>query len=94
MSSSDSAMLAKQKELLMERLHDFESTNRALRRLLRDRHEQEAAGLRLSEQRDILLRKLSETEDTVQRMRGDILERDRVITDMRMQVNAQKVFST
>ena len=66
MSATDSAMLSKQKSLLMERLTDFETTNRTLRHLLRDRHEQEAAGLRLGEQRDLLLRKLSETEETAQ----------------------------
>ena len=55
----------------MERLADFDVTNRALRALLRDRHEQEAAGVRLAEQRDLLLKKLSETEDRVQvRMKG------------------------
>ncbi len=64
-SSSDTAMLAKQKELLMERLADFEATNHSLRKMLRDRHEEEAASMRLSEQRDLLLRKLSETENSV-----------------------------
>ena len=66
MTESDGAMLARQKELLIERLADFEATNRALRRMLRDRHEEEAAGGRLAEQRDLLLRKLSETEERVQ----------------------------
>ncbi len=66
MSTADSAMLAKQKELLMDRLTDFEETNRTLRRMLRERHEQEAANMRLSEQRDLLLKKLSETEDSLQ----------------------------
>ena len=63
MSSTDTAVLTKQKELLMERLADFEETNRALRQLLRERHEDESANARLAEQRDVLLRKLKETED-------------------------------
>ena len=58
-------MLRKQKELLMERLNDFEVTNRSLRHLLREAHRQESLGLRLSEQRDVLLRKLAESEDQV-----------------------------
>ena len=66
MSTTDAAMLAKQKELLMQRLTDFEATNRGLRKMLRDRHEQEATALRLSEQRDLLLKKLTETEDSLQ----------------------------
>ena len=59
-------MLTKQKELLIERISDFESSNRALRKILRDSHEQEADNLCLSEQRDLLLKKLSETEDNLQ----------------------------
>ena len=66
--------LARQKELLVERLADFEATNRALRRMLRERHEEEAAGGRLAEQRDLLLRKLSETEERVQVKHWFILE--------------------
>ena len=73
MSENDGTLLAKQKELLMQRLADFESTNRTLRRMLRERHEQEAASLRLSEQRDLLLTKLSETEDTVQVRRRNLI---------------------
>ncbi len=84
-------MLAKQKELLMERLADFEATNRTLRKLLRDRHESEASGLRLAEQRDLLLKKLSETEDLQQRLRTDLLEKDRQLSDCRLQLDAQRV---
>ena len=50
----------------MQRLTDFEGANRTLRTMLRERHEQEDVGLRMSEQRDLLLRKLSEMEDEVQ----------------------------
>jgi len=49
----------------MQRLSDFEIANRTLRTMLRERHEQESNTLRLSEQRDLLLRKLSEMEDEV-----------------------------
>ena len=59
-------MLTKQKQLLMQRLSDFETANRTLRVMLRERHEQESNTMRLCEQRDLLLRKLSEMEDEVQ----------------------------
>ena len=59
-------MLNKQKVLLMERLSDFEHSNRTLCGLLRDQHEEEANNIRLSEQRDLLLSKLTQTEDCVQ----------------------------
>lgn len=61
-SQGDSARLAKTKDLLLEKLADFEATNRTLRRLLREQHKQEAAALRLSEQRDMLIKKLADTD--------------------------------
>ena len=91
MSSNDAAMLSKQKELLMERLADFEATNRTLRKMLRDRHEREAASLRLTEQRDLLLKKLSETEDLNQRLRTDVIEKERRLVDCKLQLDAQRV---
>ena len=48
--------------MLLEKLADFEATNRTLRRLLREQHKQEAASLRLSEQRDLLIKKLADTD--------------------------------
>lgn len=41
MSGSDSTLLARQKELLLSKLETFESTNRALRHLLREQHSRE-----------------------------------------------------
>ena len=61
-SAGDSARLAKHKDMLLEKLADFEATNRTLRRLLREQHKQEAASLRLSEQRDLLIKKLADTD--------------------------------
>ena len=62
MAAADSTMLAKQKDLVMDRLNEFEDVNRELRSLLHQRHEEEAANLRLMEQRDLLLKKLSEAD--------------------------------
>lgn len=62
MSTADQARLAKQKELFLETMADFEATNRTLRHLLRDQHRLEASGLRLSEQRDVLMRKLADSD--------------------------------
>uniref|UniRef100_A0A673IC32 Outer dense fiber protein 2 n=1 Tax=Sinocyclocheilus rhinocerous TaxID=307959 RepID=A0A673IC32_9TELE len=41
MSGSDSTLLTRQKELLLQKLETFESTNRALRHLLREQHSRE-----------------------------------------------------
>ena len=54
--------MIKQKDSLLEKLTDFEATNRALRRLLREQHQAETAAIRLGEQRDLLMRRLSEAD--------------------------------
>ncbi len=41
MSGSDTTLLTRQKELLLQKLKTFESTNRALRHLLREQHSRE-----------------------------------------------------
>uniref|UniRef100_A0A671QMB2 Outer dense fiber protein 2 n=1 Tax=Sinocyclocheilus anshuiensis TaxID=1608454 RepID=A0A671QMB2_9TELE len=63
MSGSDSTLLTRQKELLLQKLETFESTNRALRHLLREQHNREMESLRLLEQKDVLLKKLSDDKD-------------------------------
>lgn len=62
MSTADQARFAKQKELFLEAMAEFEASNRTLRRLLRDQHRIEASSLRLSEQRDVLMRKLADAD--------------------------------
>ena len=61
-TQGDSAKLTKTKDVLLEKLADFEATNRTLRRLLREQHKQEAASVRLSEQRDVLIKRLADTD--------------------------------
>lgn len=54
--------MIKQKDSLLEKLTDFEATNRTLRRLLREQHQAETAAIRLGEQRDLLMRRLGEAD--------------------------------
>ncbi|XP_048244952.1 outer dense fiber protein 2-like isoform X7 [Haliotis rufescens] len=88
--SAEGAKLTKQKELLLEKLTDFEATNRTLRRLLREQHSQEASALRLSEQRDVLIKKMADMDRLTERLRLELLERDRLIVDLRNQTAAQR----
>ncbi|XP_067661878.1 outer dense fiber protein 2-like isoform X4 [Haliotis asinina] len=88
--SVEGAKLAKQKELLLEKLTDFEATNRTLRRLLREHHRHESSALRLSEQRDVLIKKMADMDRLNERLRLELLERDRLIVDLRNQTAAQR----
>ncbi|XP_034073810.1 outer dense fiber protein 2 isoform X2 [Gymnodraco acuticeps] len=62
LSGSEVAGLAQQKELLLQKLDTFESTNRTLRLLLREQHRAQMESERVSEQKDAFLKRLADTE--------------------------------
>ncbi|XP_022099151.1 outer dense fiber protein 2-like isoform X2 [Acanthaster planci] len=82
-SSHDSKILTKQRELLLQKLEDFERTNATLRQMLRDQHKSEARRERSEEQRDVLLRKLTQSDADNQRLRVLAVEKDEEIGTLR-----------
>ncbi|XP_026153235.1 outer dense fiber protein 2 isoform X3 [Mastacembelus armatus] len=62
LSGSESLLLARQKELLLQKLETFEATNRTLRHLLREQHGSRVESVQLSEQKDELMTRLADTE--------------------------------
>ncbi|XP_072287325.1 outer dense fiber protein 2 isoform X2 [Pyxicephalus adspersus] len=62
LNSTDINILARQKEILLEKLNTFEETNRTLRTLLREQHSRETETYHLLEQKDLLLKKLSDAD--------------------------------
>ncbi|XP_052789750.1 outer dense fiber protein 2-like isoform X2 [Mya arenaria] len=89
-SQGDSAKLSKQKDLLLEKLADFEATNRTLRRFLREQHKQEAAAVRLGEQRDMLIKKLADTDISNERLKSELIDRDRMVAELRVQIESNR----
>lgn len=73
LTHADSARYGKQKDVLLEKLADFEATNRTLRRLLREQHQAEAAALKMVEQRDTLVIKLSDSERQNEVSNGQVI---------------------
>uniref|UniRef100_A0A8C1M7M4 Outer dense fiber protein 2 n=1 Tax=Cyprinus carpio TaxID=7962 RepID=A0A8C1M7M4_CYPCA len=86
MAGSDSTLLTRQKELLLQKLETFESTNRALRHLLREQHSREMESLRLLEQKDVLLKKLSDVE----RILVKLQDKDREINQLTSLLESEK----
>uniref|UniRef100_A0AAR2KGX3 Outer dense fiber protein 2 n=1 Tax=Pygocentrus nattereri TaxID=42514 RepID=A0AAR2KGX3_PYGNA len=82
MSGSDSSLLARQKDLLLQKLETFESTNRTLRRLLREQHGREMDSLRLLEQKDSLLKKLTEVEAENSRLQMKLQDKDKEVSQL------------
>ncbi|CAB4021907.1 Hypothetical predicted protein, partial [Paramuricea clavata] len=63
MSSGDVVNLIRQKESLLRKLADFEATNKALRKLLKEQSQYESNGKRLIGQQDVLLQRLAQTNE-------------------------------
>ncbi|KAK3555340.1 hypothetical protein QTP86_014935 [Hemibagrus guttatus] len=81
MTGSDS-LLARQKDLLLQKLETFERTNRTLRRLLREQHEHEMDSIQLLEQKDSLLKRLTEVEAENSHLQMKLQDKEKEVTDL------------
>ncbi|XP_039536320.1 outer dense fiber protein 2b isoform X2 [Pimephales promelas] len=76
-SKSHSDQLGRQHELLEQKLDTFLGTNRTLRRLLREQHGRETDGLRMSDEREMLMRKLADSEAEKRKLEAKLDNRER-----------------
>ncbi|KAK9533048.1 hypothetical protein VZT92_010401 [Zoarces viviparus] len=90
LSGSDSLVLARQKELLLQKLETFEATNRSLRHLLREQHGSQMESVRVSEQKDTLLQKLADTEAENAHLEVKLQEKDREVNQLSQRIDAEK----
>ncbi|XP_038589839.1 outer dense fiber protein 2 [Micropterus salmoides] len=93
LSGSESSVLARQKDLLLQKLETFEATNRALRHLLREQHgskTEQMESVRLSEQKDTLLKRLVETEAENTRLVVKLQEKDREVNQLSQLLDTEK----
>ncbi|XP_065103309.1 outer dense fiber protein 2b isoform X1 [Paramisgurnus dabryanus] len=67
----------RQHELIEQKLDAFEKTNRTLRRLLREQHGHETDALRMSDEREILMRKLAESESERRKLEAKLNTKER-----------------
>ncbi|TRY74255.1 hypothetical protein DNTS_008991 [Danionella cerebrum] len=90
MSGPDSTLMARQKELLLQKLETFMSTNRALRHLLREQHNREMDSLRLLEQKDALLKRLSDVEEENSRIVVKLQDKEREVNQLTSLLDCEK----
>ncbi|KAK7135673.1 hypothetical protein R3I94_014363 [Phoxinus phoxinus] len=76
-SKTHSDHLGRQHELLEQKLDTFLDTNRTLRRLLREQHGRETDGLRMSDEREMLMRKLADSEAEKRKLETKLNNRER-----------------
>ncbi|KAL6097266.1 odf2 [Pungitius sinensis] len=90
LSASDSSVLDRQKELLLQKLETFEATNRTLRHLLREQHGSQKESLRWSEQKDALLQRLAATEADNAHLVVKLQEKDREVNQLSKRIDTEK----
>ncbi|XP_031664823.1 outer dense fiber protein 2 isoform X1 [Oncorhynchus kisutch] len=90
MSGSESSFLARQKELLLQKLETFESTNLTLRHLLREQHGREMESMRISEQKDVLLKRLTNTEAENSHLVLKLQEKEREVNQLTTLMDTEK----
>uniref|UniRef100_A0A671Y1E4 Outer dense fiber protein 2 n=1 Tax=Sparus aurata TaxID=8175 RepID=A0A671Y1E4_SPAAU len=90
LSGSESSGLARQKELLLQKLETFEATNRTLRHLLREQHGSQMESILLSEQKDALLKRLAETEAENAHLVVKLQEKDREVHQLTILLDTEK----
>jgi chromosome segregation ATPase len=89
-SSARAGDLRQQRDLLVERLAEFETANKTLRKMLRQSLESERSALNVTQQRDKLIQQLVQSESTGQRLVDEVRDRDRQISLLSAQVDADK----
>ncbi|XP_078082353.1 outer dense fiber protein 2 isoform X3 [Mustelus asterias] len=89
-SMSESNLLSRQKELLLQKLETFDVTNRSVRQLLKEQHTQETDALRLLEQKEALLEKLAQSEAENARMSVKLQEIENQIDQLLIQYQTEK----
>ncbi|XP_037548454.1 outer dense fiber protein 2 [Nematolebias whitei] len=90
LSGSVSSVLVHQKELLLQKLKTFEATNRTLRHLLREQLESEMESKRLSEQKNQLLTKLTNTEAENAHLLVKLEQKDKEVDDLCKCLHSEK----
>ncbi|KAL1269732.1 hypothetical protein QQF64_032021 [Cirrhinus molitorella] len=81
-SKTHSDHLGRQHELLEQKLDTFVETNRTLRRLLREHHGRETDALRLLDEREMLMRKLADSEAEKRKLETKLSNREREASQM------------
>ncbi|XP_074473974.1 outer dense fiber protein 2 isoform X2 [Sebastes fasciatus] len=90
LSGSESSALAHQKELLLQKLETFEATNQSLRHLLRELHGSKMESIRVSEQKDALVKRLADTEAENAHLVVKLQEKDREVEQLSTLIDTEK----
>lgn len=85
-----SDQLGRQHELLEQKLDTFLDTNRTLRRLLREQHGRETDALRMSDEREMLMRRLADSEAEKRKLETKLNNREREANQIAENLETEK----
>ncbi|XP_041753528.1 outer dense fiber protein 2 isoform X3 [Coregonus clupeaformis] len=78
------------KEMLLQKLETFEATNRTLSHLLREQHGREVESMRMSEQKDVLLKRLTDTQAENSNLLVKLQQKEREVTQLTALLDTEK----
>ncbi|KAA8584665.1 hypothetical protein FQN60_008450 [Etheostoma spectabile] len=90
LSGSESSVLARQQELLLQKLEAFEATNRSLRQLLREQRGSQMESIQTSEQKDALLKRLVDIEAENAHLVVKLQDKEREINQLSKVIDSEK----
>jgi len=90
LTSAEFSNLTYQRDTLLEKLEDFERSNKILRKLLKDAHNREELDRENGDRCEILLQKLTRAEATIQDQSTQLAGQDRQVDALISQVEADK----
>ncbi|XP_030641341.1 outer dense fiber protein 2b [Chanos chanos] len=89
-SKADSSTLGRHHEVLVQKLEAFDNTNRTLRQLLREQHGRETDALRRSDEREVLLRKLADSEAEKRRLEAKLSNKAKEASELAVNLESEK----
>ncbi|XP_077968722.1 outer dense fiber protein 2-like [Styela clava] len=96
-SPSNLAVLNKERDLLVQKLEEFEASNTALRSLLQTHHEVTAGVKRSEEDRNTMIRKVAESDSTALRFKSELAylknELDQVLSQLSEEKNHSRTLT-
>ncbi|KAI3361913.1 hypothetical protein L3Q82_012183, partial [Scortum barcoo] len=93
LSASESSVLAHHKDLLLQKLEEFETTNKTLRNLLREQQESQVlciVSVQLSKEKDELLKRLTDTETENACLVVKLQKKDREVNQLSKLLDTEK----
>ncbi|XP_066928037.1 outer dense fiber protein 2-like isoform X1 [Clytia hemisphaerica] len=86
----DIKALSSQRDMLLDKLDEFDVTNKNLRRLIKEAHKKQVSEDELTDRCNILIKKLTNAESTIQNQSAQLVDQDKQIDTLIAKIETDK----